>query len=249
MDEKPLFFVGIDPSQRYQPYVFAVLNDELKIQVIGAGPLREVLAYLAGLGSACVAINGPQMLNQGLVNADEDLRALFPLPASKSGDLRKVELHLIQEGIQVVPTPATEAECMVWQRRGLKLYRKIARLGYHAYPDDQKRLYVEAPALAVFNRLNGGNRIFEELSLEGRLQRQLILFEQGFGVKDAMNFFEEVTRFRLMKGILPDQEIYQPGELNAMACAYLAWLLYYKPDRVISTGDPLEGKIYLPALH
>jgi hypothetical protein len=246
VEETPLFFLGIDPSQRYQPYVYAALDQNMHIQAIGNGPLREVLAFLAGLGSAIVAINGPQMVNQGLVDADEDTHRLFPVPVSKRGDLRKVELLLLEEGIQVNRTPSLESECMVWVRRGFKLFRRIQKLGYRPYPADDKRNFVEAPAEAIFSRLNGGNPIFEELSLEGRLQRQLILYEQGVAVKDAMNFFEEVTRFRLIKGILPSDDIYQAGELNAIGCAYLAWMMQHKPELVQPMGDKQEGEIFLP---
>jgi hypothetical protein len=218
----------------------------MHIQAIGHGPLREVLAFLAGMGSACVAINGPQMVNQGLADADEDVHRLFSVPVSKRGDLRKVELLLLEEGIQVNRTPAVESECMVWVRRGFKLFRRIQKLGYLPYPEDEKRNFIEAPSEAIFSRLNGGNPLFSELSLEGRLQRQLILYEQGVAVKDAMNFFEEVTRFRLIKGILPATDIYQAGELNAIGSAYLAWMVVHKPEEVQSMGDKQEGEIFLP---
>ena len=102
--------LGIDPSQRYQPYVYVAIDAELRIQAIGNGPMREILAYMAGIGSACVGINGPQMVNQGLVDAEEDTHSLFPLPASKRGEVRQVELQLINEGVNIVPTPAVESD-------------------------------------------------------------------------------------------------------------------------------------------
>lgn len=246
MEETPLFYVGIDPSQRYQPYVYIALDTELRIQAIGDGPLREILAYLAGLGSGCVAINAPQTVNKGLVDEEEDHQTLFPVPASKRGDLRKVEFHFLQEGINVHRTPSKLSECMVWVRRGFKLYQKIQKLGYEEFSKDTIRHYVEAPAEVIYSRLSGGASLFDSLSLEGRLQRQLILYEAGLHIKDAMNFFEEVTRFRLIKGILPEDEIYNPGELNALACAYLAWLLHHKPERTTSMGEKNEGIVFFP---
>jgi len=246
MEEKPLFYVGIDPSQRYQPYVYVAIDKDLRIQAIGDGPLREILAYLAGLGSACVAINGPQTVNKGLVDEDEDHHTLFPVPASKRGDLRKVEFLLLKEGINIQRTPAVQSECMMWIRRGFKLYQKIQKLGYEAFDQETNRHFVEAPAEAIFSRLCGNAPLFDSLSLEGRLQRQLILYEEGIHVKDAMNFFEEVTRFRLIKGVLPADDIHNPGELNALACAYFAWLLHQKPEKTASMGNESEGVIYLP---
>ena len=246
MEEKPLFFIGIDPSQRYHPYVYAALDENLHIQAVGTGPLRDVLAFLAGLDSACVAINGPQMVNQGLLDDDEDTNRLFSVPVSKLGDLRKVEQSLLDEGIQVYRTPAVEANCMMWVKRGFKLFKRILKLGYQPFPHQDKRHFLETPAEAVFGRLIGGNPLFDSLSLEGRIQRQLILYEQGVAVKDAMDFFEEVTRFRLLKGVLPADDIFEPGELNAIGCAYLAWLMHHKPEKVESMGDKREGEIFLP---
>jgi predicted RNase H-like nuclease len=63
-----------------------------------------------------------------------------------------------------------------------------------------------------------------------------------------MDFFEEVTRFRLIKGILPADNIHKPGELNALACAYLSWMLHQKPEKVTLMGDEREGKIFLPLI-
>lgn len=246
MEEKPLFYVGIDPSQRYQPYVYVAIDKDLRIQAIGDGPLREILAYLAGLGSACVAINGPQTVNKGLVDEDEDHHTLFPVPASKRGDLRKVEFLLLKEGINIQRTPAAQSECMMWIRRGFKLYQKIQKLGYESFEQKTNRHFVEAPAEAIYSRLCGSAPLFDSLTLEGRLQRQLTLYEEGIHVKDAMNFFEEVTRFRLIKGVLPADDIHNPGELNALACAYFAWLLHHKPEKTASMGNESEGVIYLP---
>ncbi len=246
MEDKPIFFLGIDPSQRYQPYVYVALDEKLRIQAIGDGPLREILAFLAGLGTACVAINGPQMVNQGLADQDEHSNRLFSVPVSNSRDLRQVEQFLLHEGVDIYRTPASESDCMVWVRRSFKLFKRIPTLDFLPFQEGQKRQFVEAPAEAIFSRLIGGNPLFDSLTLEGRIQRQLILFDQGLGVMDAMNFFEEVTRFRLMKGILPTKDIHHPGELNALACAYLAWMLFHKPEQTQLLGDIQEGVVFLP---
>lgn len=250
METKPLIYLGIDPSMRYQPYVYAALDVDLKIVAIGAGPLREILSYAAGLASAVAAINGPQRVNQGLVQAEEEKQTLFPVAASKRGDLRQVELDLIEEGIRVPRTSAAEKECPVWMRRGFKLYKRIQKLGYthHDFDMEQPRCYFEVQTEAIFSRLAGGAPLFDELSLEGRLQRQLILYEEHLPVSDAMKFFEEVTRFRLLKGVLPTEDIYEAGELNALAAAYTAWLLFHKPEQLHKLGDPREGELVLPLL-
>ena len=66
MKIEPLFYLGIDPSQRYKPYVYAALDASRRIVALGSGPLREILSYASGLASVIVSINGPQCTNQGL---------------------------------------------------------------------------------------------------------------------------------------------------------------------------------------
>ena len=125
MEDQHRIFLGIDPSMRYQAYGYGALDDKLNLIAIGDGPLREVLAFAAGQANAVIAVNGPQTTNQGLVDAEEEDQTLFPVPSSKRGDLRKVELSLLAEGVKVPRTPARENDCMVWMRRGFKLYRRL----------------------------------------------------------------------------------------------------------------------------
>jgi hypothetical protein len=82
--------------------------------------------------------------------------------------------------------------------------------------------------------------------LEGRLQRQLVLYEQGLGIRDPMDFFEEITRYKLLKGILPIDQIYTIEELDAIAAAYTAYVFGRHPERTIKLGDPDEGQVVLP---
>jgi hypothetical protein len=78
------------------------------------------------------------------------------------------------------------------------------------------------------------------------LQRQLVLYERGVRLKDAMNFFEEITRFRLLKGILPVEQIYTAEMLDVLAAAYTAWLAGHHPERLTHVGEAEEGQITLP---
>jgi predicted RNase H-like nuclease len=63
-----------------------------------------------------------------------------------------------------------------------------------------------------------------------------------------MRFFEEITRHRLLQGILPTQDLYTPGELDALVAAFTAWKAATYPDQVTLLGDPQEGQMVLPVV-
>jgi hypothetical protein len=83
-------------------------------------------------------------------------------------------------------------------------------------------------------------------TLEGRLQRQLALYEQGLGIRDPMDFYEEITRHKLLKGLLPLEQVYSAEELDAIAAAYTAYTAAHRPEKILKIGDPGEGQIFLP---
>lgn len=63
-------------------------------------------------------------------------------------------------------------------------------------------------------------RPFAARSLEGRLQRQLVLCDHGVHLPDPFSFFEEITRHHLLTSDLPLDTIYSVAELNALAAAF-----------------------------
>ena len=62
-----------------------------------------------------------------------------------------------------------------------------------------------------------------------------------------MDFFEEITRYKMLKGIFPAELIYAPEMLDALVAAYTAWLVVNRPASISLIGDPHEGQIALPA--
>ncbi len=87
---------------------------------------------------------------------------------------------------------------------------------------------------------------FSKYTLEGRIQRQLALYEQDMHIPDPMRLFEEITRHRLLQGQLPLQDLYSAGELDALVAAFTAWKAASQPGDVTVLGDPLEGQVVLP---
>jgi hypothetical protein len=92
-----------------------------------------------------------------------------------------------------------------------------------------------------------GVKPFTLNSLEGKIQRQLALQARGIPVPDAMEFFEEVTRYRLLSGKLPLEKMLAPAMLNSLAAAYTAWTAANRPGECTLLGEPEEGMIILPA--
>ena len=78
------------------------------------------------------------------------------------------------------------------------------------------------------------------------MQRQLVLHANDLGIRDPMQFFEEITRHWLLKGVLPMGHIYSAEELDALVAALTAFRAVRKPANVMGIGDNEEGRITLP---
>ena len=244
----PTVYIGIDSIPGSPPFALAALDGERRLVALSQGPLAEMVAYTAGQTEAVVAINAPPRPNQGLVARQDTLLELEKSPSLlRQHNLRLAEVILRQKGLAVPRTPADPAHCMGWMRRGFELHAQLQAMGYAAYPADAPRYWIETQANACFQTLLGVPP-FTAGTLEGRLQRQLVLRDQHLPVPDPMDFFEEVTRHKLLHSILPTEKIHPQCELNALIAAQIAWLAANKPERLLSYGDPAEGIIYLPNL-
>ena len=158
-----------------------------------------------------------------------------------------MELELLERGIRISRTPSTAAKSPRWMRLGFKLFEELTRLGYHDYPHPSApRQMFECHGEAAFWNLLGHTPL-KENTLEGCLQRQLVLRLCGLPVPDAMQFFEEITHHHLLNSHLPLEHLYSAQELNALAAAYAAWLAGNQPEKLIRVGHESEGVIYLPA--
>ncbi|MEW5870207.1 MAG: DUF429 domain-containing protein [Chloroflexota bacterium] len=241
-------FIGIDPTAGERPFVYAALDDDLKLLALGQGSMDEVLAFAAGQQHALAAVCAPRQPNLGLMARGEVRQSLATPPnPGRWENFRMADYLLRLHNISIPQTPGSEEACPNWMRNGFTLFRRLEALSYQAYPDSQAACQsLEVYPYACYAVLLGGLP-FPKHSLEGRLQRQLALYEQGVNVPDPMRFFEEITRHRLLKGILPLDELYSPGELDALVAAYTAWKAATKPDQVLLLGDSREGQLVLPA--
>jgi len=256
-------YLGIDVTIGPKPVTFVALDQDQQALAIGEGDLTDVLAFAAGqMGGALAAVNAAAHPNKGRMRRDEVRRKLKPAPPKgKFTHLRQVEYELIQAGIKVPETPNSPERSLPWVRRGFLLVEKLEELGYRVFtmPDSSaetselsaaepilgQRQWLETQSDAAFWSLLSAVPLTAG-TLEGRIQRQLALKDQDLKVPDAMVFFEEITRFKLLKSILPTENIFSQGEINAWMAAHTAWLAANEPDRIRKFGEAEEGTIYLP---
>lgn len=248
MSPKIITYLGIDVCTGPKPVTFVALDPDLKALAIGEGDPQDALAYAAGQTiGALAAVTSPARPNNGRMANPEVRQGLSPQPEpGKFRALRQAEYELIQEGAEIPQTPGSAEHSMWWMKRGFALMEKLETLGYRPYPQEEEpKQWMEVPADAGFWSLLGVNPL-PAGTLEGRMQRQLALEDLHLEVPDAMEFFEEVTRFRLLKGQLPMKYVLSQGEINAWIAAYTAWLVVNQPHLVRQFGVEEEGLVFLP---
>lgn len=247
MNSTDTVYIGIDPTSGNSDFSYAVLDSQLNLVTLAEADMEEMIAFLQEQTSAVVAINSPSGVNRGLVRQKLDQGQSSPGRAVRGADIRLAEYELRERGISVAGTPSREEFCPAWMRVGFALYAKLSDLGFKSYGADGAACqFLETHPFACFCVFADGIP-FSKPTLEGRLQRQLILNDKGLRIIDAMAFFEEITRFKLMRGILPMDALYSPEQLDVLVAAYSAWLSANRPDDVTRVGDSNEGQIVLPA--
>jgi hypothetical protein len=241
-------FIGVDPTAGHKPFAYAALDNDLRMIALGEGRLDDILSFAAGQRQAVIAVCSPRQPNQGVMARQETRQRLTPLPSpGRWVDFRLADYLIRRRNIQIPQTPSELGKCPGWMQMGFLLHRRLDQLGYKVFPQTGADLQVlEVYPHASYTVLLGMSP-FSKYSLEGRLQRQLILYEKKIKVSDPMLFFEEITRHRLLRGILPADNLLNPAELDALVAAYTAWMAAIHPDSVMSVGDPSEGVIILPA--
>ncbi len=237
--------MGIDLSGGQDPFTVAALDRDCRLVSLKAGGLEGVIAFLGELESAVVAVNAPPCPNKGLVRKSVE-RLGLTAGHLRGTDLRLAEQELRQRGILVSPTPSRMETCAPWMQAGFSLYTYLLEMGYMPYPSESApRQWLETHPHAAYCALLG-HLPLPKPTLEGRLQRQLVLHANDVGIKDPMEFFEEVTRHWLLKGVLPMQHIYTPEQLDALVAALTACLAARGTAGVTGIGDRSEGQIVLP---
>ena len=122
------------------------------------------------------------------------------------------------------------------------LYEQLEKLSFQPYSaQHETRQWFKVNADESFSALLQ-KKLLPQRTLEGRIQRALVLYDQGLQINDPMEFFEEITRYKLMQGILPLENLYTSHELDALVAAYVAWTTLNKPGQFV-----IKGEFIMPA--
>ncbi len=246
-------YIGIDPTAGQRPFSYAALDQERRPVAISEGHLDEVLAFAAGQQQAVVAVCSPRHPNRGVMAKREIRQSLTPQPSSGSWmDFRVADYLIRQHKIIIPQTYSREEACPQWMQNGFHLYRQLESYGYEVYSpgnnlDDYPLQIMEVYPHACFTVLLGVLP-FAKHTLEGRIQRQLVLLENEVKVPDPMTLFDEFTPHNLLHGILPLKFLNKSEELDAVVAAYTAWVAINQAAQFSLVGDVDEGQIGLPGL-
>jgi hypothetical protein len=240
-------FIGIDPPSGEKSLTYAALDKDLNLIALGKDDLTGVVAFVGGQKAAHVGVNAPRRLNQGLMKMDSIRDKLNPRPnPGRYTAFRVAEYDLIQKNIRIPKTPDKVDLCSGWMKNGFLLYKRLEELGFNDFPaEDHKYQMLEVYPHAAYSALL--KKIpFLKKTLEGRLQRQLLLHSLSVEVPDPMRLFEEITRYKIIQGELPLDGLFSVEELEALIAAYLAWKAALEPDEITLVGERNEGEIVIP---
>lgn len=242
-------FIGIDATAGDRPLPFAALDADLRLAALGSADLEDVLAFAAGQSAAVVAVDAPQALPIGLMQRS-DVRRGWGLPPEGAtwGGWRVCEFALRRRGIHIANTPSMLALAPGWIKRGQQIFKRLKGLGYRtlvAGEPSSERMLIEIHPTSAYTALLERKPLAKG-TLEGRLQRQLLLFLKGLDIANPMLALEEITRHHILTGALPLDDLMSAGELDALMGAYTAYLAAVHAGEISQVGDATEGLITLP---
>jgi predicted nuclease with RNAse H fold len=239
-------YIGIDPTAGRRLLTYAVLDSALNVLAIDDTRLEEVLEAVEAHPAALCAVDAPSGPNLSLMAEPAYRQGLGLRPgASRYTSFRVGEYELRRRNIGLYRTPQDAEDAPRWMKLGWRLYEALQEAGYARYPQAGPRQVVEVHPHACFTVLLG-HRPYKKNTIEGRLQRQLLLYEEGLNITDPMHLFEEWTRHHVLAGRMALDDLYEHDQLDALVSAYTAYLLSEEPERTTGVGDPAEGTIVVP---
>ena len=242
-------YVGIDLTRGERSIYYAALDKDLEPVTLAQDDYSSLLAYLGGQQKAVLGVCGPARPNASiLVNAESRTQFLIELGKGRPGNMRVAEYFLKQRKLPVYQTPDTVQQAPDWMKTSFKLYQHLQKTGYKEYfvGCQAERQVVEICSEVGYRAWLTGE-VLPRNKFYGRMQRQLALYDLGVNLPDPMDFFEEITRFKILQGKLPEKVILSTGLLSALGAAYIAWQTQHQPEEVSLVGIKNEGQIAIPA--
>ncbi|MCH7588198.1 MAG: hypothetical protein IIC78_09230 [Chloroflexi bacterium] len=244
-------FVGLTCSAGSRPMHYAILDKKLNIQALDAGDLENVLAVIGGLRAPVVAVGAPQRPSQGVM-ARPAIRRRYNLNPESTNwtQWRLGEYELRRRNIRIPRTPAEIDKAPRWMQNGFELYVRLKKIGLRPLvPDEhvEPLTFLEVQSHACYTVLLE-RRPYLKRTLEGRLQRQLVLNLEGLNLRNPMEILGGITRQHLLQSSLPMEDLYNVEELDCLINAYTAYLVSISPERIHHVGDAKEGLISVPTM-
>jgi len=251
MLSREAMFIGLTCSAGSRPMHYAILDEKLNIQALDAGDLENVLAVIAGLRAPVVAVGAPQRPSQGVM-ARPEIRRRFNLnPESPIWtQWRLCEYELRRRNIRIPRTPAEVEKAPRWMQNGFDVYVRLQKMGLGALVPDasvEPFTFLEVQSHACYTVLLE-RRPYLKRTLEGRLQRQLVLHLEGLDLRNPMQILSGITRQHFLQSSLPMGDLHSVEGLDCLINAYTAYLVSAKPARIRHVGDPKEGLISVPTM-
>jgi hypothetical protein len=244
-----IVYVGIDPTAGTRPIEYAAMDGQKRILALDHGDMESVLAFVAGLDSAIVALAAPQGPNRGLLRKPAVRRRYNLRPdGSTWSKWRVCEYELRSRNIRLYNTPGKEEAAPRWVQNGFSLYRRLEEMGFEPFVMGQDlgaSTLLEANPHACFSVLLE-RRPFLKGTLEGRMQRQLVLYLEGLDITNPLYVMEEITRHHLLTGNLPLDGLLEADPLDALVSAYTAFLVGEEQSHTSQIGHAEEGWVTLP---
>jgi predicted nuclease with RNAse H fold len=246
MSEVEPVFIGVDTTAGKRPATIAILNSSLKVLHCGSHPISELVQMIVEHPSAVCGVDAPIEPSRSLLT-DPGRRTRMGLNPSLQNysSYRVCEYDLRRRGIYSYKTPVERQKAPTWMQESWRLYDHLREIGFAPYPARGPRVMFETYPHAAYTMMIK-KRPYPKDSLEGRIQRQLLLYREGVEVPDAMECFEEWTRHRFISGDLPMDNLYDHDRLDALIAAYTAFMLHSEPENVTAIGDLTDGQIFVP---
>ena len=238
-------FAGVDCSAGARQLTVAALSPRLDVKFLRALKVEEAAEELSRFSGIAVAIAAPLCPHPAASPADS------PPGKARRGAAaggRRPETDIRRRGITLRPSPADEETASAALRAVFHLVRLLAERGFAeglTARESPRFLLETRPAACAAVLL--GRLPFGRATLEGRIQRQLLLIRERVGLPDPMDRLEEMTAHHLLSGRLALGGILQPEELDALLAAFTAWRATSQPATVTWLGGDSDGSICLPA--